>query len=409
LITETIAVGTELLLGQVVNSNVAFIGQTLADRGLDSHFQQTVGDNLERISAAISLALERADAVIITGGIGPTRDDITREAVCAATGLEMVFDEGYAEQLRTWWESRGRTMPESNIRQAWHPAGALLMPNPRGTAPGLELDYEGTKIFCLPGVPAEMEYLMLAEVMPRLTGDTEKEVLVSRVIRTWGRPESEVGELLDDLFTSSQNPSIAFLASNSEIKVRISAKAPTIAEANSLIEPMSLVVQERLGDSVFGIDDDTIERVLLRLLSERGYTIGTAESMTGGMVSTRLTDQPGASEVVRGGLFAYVPEIKAKLLGVSDIERVVNEETAIEMAEGARAVLGVDVAVSVTGSAGPEPLERPVGTVVIGVVTPEGARSRELRYSGGRERIRVFATTAALQLTRLALLGKWWR
>jgi competence/damage-inducible protein CinA-like protein len=409
LIVETIAVGTELLLGQVVNSNVAFIGQTLADRGLDSHFQQTVGDNLERISEAIGLALGRADAVIITGGIGPTQDDITREAVCAATGLEMVFDEGYAEQLRSWWESRGRPMPESNIRQAWHPSGSLLMPNPTGTAPGLELDYRGTKIFCLPGVPAEMEYLMLAEVMPRLTGDTAKEVLVSRVIRSWGRPESEVGELLDDLFTGSHNPSLAFLASNSEIKVRITAKAPTIEEANGLIEPMSLVVQERLGDSVFGIDDDTIERVLLRLLSERGYSIGTAESMTGGMVSTRLTDQPGASEVVRGGLFAYVPEVKAKLLGVTDIERVVNEETALEMAEGARAMLDVDVAVSVTGSAGPEPLERPVGTVVIGVVTPDGAKARELRYSGGRERIRVFATTAALQLTRLALLGKWWR
>ncbi|MGA7096677.1 MAG: competence/damage-inducible protein A [Acidimicrobiia bacterium] len=409
MIVEVLAVGTELLLGEIVNTNTSTIGALLAERGFDAHYQQTVGDNLERIAAAIEIALSRADALIITGGIGPTQDDITREALCAATGLELVFDEEYAERLRSWWQGRGRQMPESNIRQAFHPKGAELLPNPRGTAPGLRLLHEGRQIFCLPGVPAEMEQMMEREILPRLVSATGRdEVIASRVVRTWGRPESEIGELLDDVFIGSTNPSLAFLASNSEIKLRITAKAATTADAMRLIDPVEEVVRQRLGESVFGVDDDTIERVLLRLLTERGYTIGSAESMTGGLVSTRLTNIPGASQVVRGGLFTYVPDLKASLLGVTDASEVVNHETAVEMAQGARRVLGVDVAISVTGSAGPQPLEKPVGTVVIGVATPERASARELRYPGDRERIRTYSATAALQLARLALLGKWW-
>jgi competence/damage-inducible protein CinA-like protein len=409
MIVEVIAVGTELLLGEIVNTNTSTMGAALAEHGLDAHFQQTVGDNLDRIAATITIAMQRADAVIITGGIGPTQDDITREAVCAATGLELVFDEDYANRLRSWWEERGRKMPESNIRQAFHPAGAQLLRNPRGTAPGLRLVHDGREIYCLPGVPAEMEYLLEHEVLPRLLASTgEGQVITSRVIRTWGRPESEIGELLDDVFVGSANPSLAFLASNSEIKLRITAKASTVPAARALIQPIEDVVRERLGESVFGADEETIEQVLLHLLTERGYTIGSAESMTGGLVSTRLTNIPGASEVVRGGLFTYVPDLKASLLGVTDVSEVVNLATAVEMAQGARRVLGVDVAASVTGSAGPDPLERPVGTVVIGVATPEHAAAKELRYPGDRERIRTYSATAALQLTRLALLGKWW-
>lgn len=410
MIVEVIAVGTELLLGQIVNSNTSTMGAALAELGLDAHYQQTVGDNLERIASAIDTALARSDAVIITGGIGPTQDDITREAVCVATGLEMVFSEEYAEHLRQWWANRGREMPQSNLRQAQHPAGAELLANPRGTAPGLALQYQGKWIFCVPGVPAEMENLLFTEVLPRLakvSGDNQ--VIASRLIRTWGRPESEVAETLDDLFTGSVNPSLAFLASNSEIKIRITAKASTAPEARRLIEPMEHEVRSRLGDSVFGLDDETIERVLLRLLSDLEYSIGTAESMTGGMVTARLTDLPGSSAVVRGGLVAYDAELKQKLLGVTDIGEIVSAETAVAVARGAQALLGVDVAVSVTGSAGPQPLEKPVGTVYVGVATPDDARARELKFSGDRERVRTYATTAALQLTRLALIGKWWR
>lgn len=408
MIVEVIAVGTEILLGQIVNSNTAFIGDLLAEKGLDAHFQVTVGDNLVRIASAVEEALARSDAVVITGGIGPTQDDITREAVCLATGTEMVFDQEYADHLRGWWERRGRPMPESNLRQAYHPEGAELLANPRGTAPGLALATAGKWVFCVPGVPAEMEHLMTAEVMPRLVAASGRgEVLASRVIRTWGRPESEVAETLDDLF-ASVNPSIAFLASSSEIKIRVTAKATDRAAANAMIEPMSAEVVERLGSSVFGYDDDTIEVILFRLLDERGWTIGTAESMTGGLVAARLTEPAGASRHVRGGVVAYHSDLKRSLLDVSDVSHVVDAGTAIEMASGARAALGVDVGVSVTGSAGPEPLEVPAGTVFVGVATPERSQARRLHYTGDRERVRSFATTAALQLARLAVTGEWW-
>lgn len=402
--------GTELLLGQIVNSNTSTMGAALAERGIDAHYQQTVGDNLTRIADAIRVAIGRSDAVVMTGGIGPTQDDITREAVCEVTGREMVFSEDYADRLREWWSRRGREMPQSNLRQAYYPEGAEMLPNPRGTAPGLALEHEGKLIFCVPGVPAEMEYLMFAEVLPRLASASgEEQVIASRLIRTWGRPESEVAEILDDLYTSSVNPSLAFLASNSEIKIRVTAKAETAAEARLLIEPMETEVRSRLGDSVFGLDDETIERVLMQLLSERGYTVGTAESMTGGMVSARLTDLPGSSAVVKGGLVAYDSELKHRLLGLTDITEVVTTDAAVAMARGARALLDVDVAIAVTGSAGPEPMEKPVGTVIVGVATPDDVRARELRFSGDRERLRTYGTAAALHLARLALIGRWWK
>lgn len=408
MIVEVIAVGTELLLGQIVNTNAGFIGSMLAERGFDAHFHQTVGDNLQRMIEAIETAAHRADAVIITGGIGPTQDDITREALGLATRRELVFNDDYADWLREWWSSRGATMPENNLRQATHPAGSELMINPRGSAPGIALEHEGTFLFCVPGVPAEMEFLVVNEVLPRLArlAGTDQ-AIASRLIRTWGRSESGVAEALDDLYEAT-NPSIAFLASASEIKVRITAKAATVSEAMALIEPVEMEVRGRLGDSVFGVDEETIERVLLDLLAEREYTIGTAESVTGGMVTARLTDLPGSSAVVKGGIIAYDSQLKQDLLGVPDITRVVETTTAMQMADGARDLLGVDVAISLTGSAGPTPLEKPPGTIVIGVATPEDTRAREMRYTGDRERVRAYATTAALHLARLAILGRWW-
>ncbi|HEU5112079.1 MAG TPA: competence/damage-inducible protein A [Acidimicrobiia bacterium] len=410
MIVEVIAVGTELLLGQIVNSNTSTMGAALAERGIDAHYQQTVGDNLTRIADAIRVALDRSDAVVTTGGIGPTQDDITREALCQVTGRDMVFSEDYADRLREWWSRRGREMPQSNLRQAYYPEGAEMLPNPRGTAPGLVLEHEGKLIFCVPGVPAEMEHLMFEEVLPRLAAASgEEQAIASRIIRTWGRPESEVAEVLDDLYTSSVNPSLAFLASNSEIKIRVTAKAETAVAARHLIEPMEMEVRSRLGDNVFGSDDETIERVLMQLLLERGYTIGTAESMTGGMVSARLTELPGSSAVVKGGLVAYDSELKHRLLGLTDITEVVTIDAAVAMAKGARALLDADVAIAVTGSAGPEPMEKPVGTVIVGVATPDDVRARELRFSGDRERLRTYGTTAALHLARLALIGRWWQ
>jgi nicotinamide-nucleotide amidase len=409
LIVEVIAVGTELLLGQIVNSNATHIGATLAEHGYDAHFQQVVGDNVGRIAETIELAAGRADAVVITGGIGPTQDDMTREAVCEGTGLAMEFSDAYADHLRDWWEQRGRVMPESNLQQAEHPAGAELLLNPKGTAPGLAVDHEGTLIFVVPGVPAEMTHLLQVEILPRLAARSgTSAVLTSRLLRTWGRSESDVAEILDDIYRGSANPSLAFLASGGEIKIRLTAKADSRSDALAMIEPLENEVRSRLGESVFGTEDETIERVLLRLLNDRGYTIGTAESMTGGLVAAALTSLPGSSAVVRGGLVTYAAELKSRLLGIEDTSNLVTVETAEQMALAGREALEADVVVSVTGSAGPEPLEKPPGTVVIGVSTPEHTQARELTMVGDRERVRTYAVTSALHLTRLALIGKWW-
>lgn len=410
MIVEVVAVGTELLLGQIVNTNAAYIGAALADHGFDAHFQQVVGDNLGRVATAIETAIDRADAVIITGGIGPTRDDLTREALCAATGREMVFDETYAEHLREMWARRGQEMPESNLRQAQHPEGAVLVPNPKGSAPGIVLDHADTLIFCVPGVPQEMEYLLSAEVLPRLMARSGgPSIVVSRVLRTWGQSESRVGELLDDLYQGSTNPSVAYLASAGEIKVRITAKAETRESAMKLIEPVEAEVAERLAPWLFGHDDETVQRLIFRHLGERGWKIGTAESMTGGLVAATLISEPGASKYVSGGLVAYDSELKHRLLGVSDITTVVDVETAVEMADGGRKLLGTDVVVAVTGSAGPEPQEQPPGTVIVAVATPERVQARQLRMPGDRERVRAYGTTSALHLARLAISGRWWK
>jgi nicotinamide-nucleotide amidase len=409
-IVEVVAVGTELLLGQIVNTNAAFIGSALAEHGHDAMYQQVVGDNFERVTDALRTAIERSDAVIITGGIGPTQDDLTREALCEATGREMKFSDEYAATLRHWWERRGRTMPESNLKQAEYPEGAVMLPNPRGTAPGLVLDHEGTVIFCVPGVPAEMEYLLEHEVIPalrsRAAGDS---TLVSRLLRTWGRSESDVAETLADLYAATTNPSVAFLASGGEIKVRLSAKADTAEEAATMLEPLDREVRDRLGDSVFGVDDETIQVVLFRLLEERGWSIGVAESVTGGLLSAALTEVPGSSKYFAGGVVPYDARLKQSLLGVADITTVVNEATAMAMASGVREILGVEVGVAITGEAGPDTVERPPGTIVVGVSTPDDTRARELTMVGDRERIRIYGVTTALHLARLALEGKWWR
>lgn len=409
MIVEVVAVGTELLLGQIVNGNAAYIGATLAENGFDSHYQQVVGDNLSRMEKALRTAMERADAVVITGGIGPTQDDITREAICAATGRGMEHSLEYEELLRRRFSALGREMPASNLRQADHPAGAELLPNPKGTAPGLALKHDGVWIFAVPGVPEEMEFLVTEEVVPRLREVAGlEEVLVSRLLRTWGRSESAVADELEDLYLSV-NPSIAFLASGGEIKVRITAKAESDSAARQLIEPMEKEVSRRLGASIFGFDDDTIEMVLARLLLERGWTVGTAESVTGGLVSSRLTSVPGSSRYFRGAVVAYAEDLKQKLLAVDDLSAgLVSEPTALAMAEGARSALATNVAVALTGSAGPDPLEESPGTVVVGVATPEDVRARTLRLPGDRERVRTYASTAALHLVRLGVTGAWW-
>lgn len=413
MIAEVIAVGTELLLGQIVNTNASYLGSRLAELGMDAHYQVAVGDNQDRMVEAIRVAMNRADAVIITGGLGPTQDDIAREAICAATGRSMLFSERHAERLRAFWDHLGREFPESNLCQAQYPEGAEQLSNPRGTAPGLFLDHRGTLLFALPGVPAELYRMFEDHVAPRLRkGAGDGEVLVSRLLRTWGYGESAVADLLDDLYHASANPSMAFLASAGEVKIRLSAKAGSEAEARAMIEPVERRVRARLGASVFATDDETLERIILDELRERGWTIGTAESVTSGMLAARLSLLPGSSQVFRGSMVTYAADLKRRLLGVPpeliDKHGVVSAETASAMAEGAADTLGVDVVTALTGVAGPDPLEHPPGTVFVAVRTPEGARARALRMPGDRERVRAYTTTTALQFTRLAVIGEWW-
>ncbi len=407
MIVEVVAVGSELLLGQIANTNARVIAQTLAEHGFDAHYQAIVGDNLERIAGTLRQAAGRADAVIVTGGIGPTQDDLTREALATAMGVELDFDKDWAAVLTERFAATGREMPESNLRQAQYPRGATVLPNPKGTAPALAADLDRAVVFLLPGVPEEMELLLSSEVIPRLTARRgEERVLVSRIVRSWGRSEAQVGELLADLFAAS-NPSIAFLASGGEIKIRITAAAPSRTVADLMIDPVEAAVRDRLGWSVFASGDDTIESIVLGLLADRGWTLATAESMTGGLVAGRITAVPGASQVFRGSVVAYSTDVKRNLLAVS-ADSVVSEAAALEMALGARQALHADVAVAVTGSAGPEPLEKEVGTVVFAVVTPQGTRAQTRRLPGDRERVRVYATTSALHLVRLAVNGEWW-
>jgi nicotinamide-nucleotide amidase len=411
MIVEVLAIGTEMLLGHIVNTNASTIGARLADAGLDHYHQTVVGDNEERIVAAIRLACSRADALIITGGLGPTKDDLTRSAVAAAAGVGLMFDEVYAEELRARWAARGWEMPESNLRQAEHPEGSVLLANPRGSAPGIEAEIDATTVFALPGVPSEMLPMLDEHVIPALRSDDDG-IVVSRVVRTWGESEAKIGELLGDIYDESVNPTIAFLASRGEIRVRVTAKASSPAAAAALITPVEDVVRRRVGNPVYGSDAETIEIVLLGMLRERGWTIGTAESATGGMVAERITSVPGASEVFRGSIVAYQQDIKQELLGVpSELiagSGIVSEPVAVAMAEGAAGILGVDVAIAVTGSAGPDPQDQPVGTMVVAVRTPEVTRVKTLGRPGGREQVRMSTTTAALHLTRMLLEGVRW-
>jgi nicotinamide-nucleotide amidase len=409
---ETLAIGTELLLGQIVNTNASDIAIRLADSGL-THIRQTVvGDNAQRMESAIAEVVSRSDALIITGGIGPTADDITREAVAGVAGVPLLFDERYADDMRARWERRGRAFPESNLRQAYRPEGADAIENPKGSAPGFRIEVDGCWIFALPGVPEEMRAMLEGQVMPflRSLGNDDASVVVSRVLHSWGMSEAEVGELLDDLFHASQNPTVAFLASAGVIKIRLTARAATDNAARALIEPLEAVVCQRLGDRIFAVDGETIEQIIHTALLGRGWTIATAESATAGLVASRLTSVPGSSETFRGSVGAYAPDIKVSLLGVPEsllvTKGIVSEDTALAMAHGARSLLGADVAVAVTGSAGPTVLEVEAGTMCVAVVTPEGERSRTFKMPGDRERVRTYTATAALHQIRLAVAGR---
>jgi nicotinamide-nucleotide amidase len=403
---EVLAVGTELLLGQIVDTNSAWIGEQLAASGIDSYEHRVIGDNQARIVAALRDMLSRAEAVIVCGGLGPTQDDLTRDAIAELMGVELHRREDLIELIAAMFSSRARDMPQNNLRQADVPQGGEPIPNPIGTAPGLRCPV-GTKIvYAVPGVPYEMQLMVSEHVVPDLLARAgEHSAIVSRSLKTWGASESGLAEMIAHRVDAQTNPTIAFLARGIEgLVVRVTAKAATEAEARKMVETEEAELRTILGDLVFGVDDETMEHAVLARLGDRGWTLGVAESVTGGLIGARLANVPGASATFRGTIGAYASDVKRSVLGVT-ADRVVSEESATQMAVGAQRVLGADVGIAVTGVAGPtEQDNQAVGTVCFGISLPgHDPFASTVRLPGDRERIRQFATISLLNLVRLRL------
>lgn len=408
---NVVAVGTELLLGQIVDTNSSYIGERLASVGIASHLQLKVGDNLGRIVAAFRLALEDADAIIVCGGLGPTHDDLTREAIAEVMGVELVHHQHIADVIEELFARRGRRMAANNLRQALVPVGATIIEQTRGTAPGLVCPVGDKVIYAMPGVPHEMHDMMQRAVLPDLLKRSgEASVIASRVIRTWGESESALNEILDPVIAeldSVGNPTLAFLASGWEgIKVRLTAKASTREQADQLLATWQEKVEALAGHVVFGYDDDTIESVVLKIMRDRGLTLGVAESVTGGLVGGRITNVPGSSEVFVGDIVSYASRVKFDLLDVPE-GPVVSEAAAAAMATGARHVLGSDIAIALTGVAGPDEQDgQPVGTLCVGIALPDGSTvTRTSVLPGVRDQMRQMSVITAMDFLRRTLLG----
>jgi nicotinamide-nucleotide amidase len=439
---EVVAIGTELLLGQIQDTNSAWIGEELSLVGLDSYFQTKVGDNKARIVEVLSIALDRSDAVICCGGLGPTQDDLTRSAIAEVMGVDLETDEAMEERILSMFHGRSRRMPDNNLLQARKPVGSSFIPEQPGTAPGLvcplqwpvagrdtgsgggspeavepetvEPETVEKVVYAVPGVPWEMKEMMLGTVLTDLQRRAGIEAVIrSRTLRTWGESESGLAELLAERIyelDASGNPTLAFLASGAEgLKVRITAKCETQAEADDVLAAEEAHLRELLGPLVFGVDDDTMESVVLDMLRQRGLTLATAESLTGGMVGSRLCDVPGASDVYVGGIVAYTPQVKQSLLGVPE-GPVVTEDAARAMAIGALRRLGSDVAVAATGVAGPDESEgRKPGTVCLAAAVGDPddggvVQTTEVRLPGRRAQVREFSVITLLGLLRRMLL-----
>ncbi len=407
---DVLAIGTELLLGQIVDTNSAWIGEQLAAAGIDSFEHRKVGDNLPRMVDALLDLLRHADAVLVCGGLGPTPDDVTREAIAEVMGVALERRPELVDHIAGMFGARGRDMPENNLRQADVPVGGDVIPNPIGTAPGLQCDVrvDGADkvVYAVPGVPYEMQQMVTDHVLPDLLERSgERAVIVSRSLKTWGTSESGLAEMIADRVDAQTNPTIAFLARGIEgLYVRVTAKAATDTEAEALIADEEAHLRRVLGDLVFGIDDETMEHAVLTKLRGRGWTLGVAESLTGGLVGARISDVPGASDTFRGSIASYATDVKRDVLGVT-AEHVVSRACAEQMADGARRVLGADVGIAATGVAGPSELDgRPVGTVWFGLAVPGApVEAVETRLPGDRFRVRQFATITLLNLLRLRL------
>ncbi len=409
---EIISVGTEILLGEILDTNAQYIASHLPAIGIDLYFICQVGDNLERLAETISRALERSDVVIMTGGLGPTEDDVTREAIAKVMGEEMQVDAEAEAQLRAFFAARGVAFPERNIKQAMLIPSARFIPNPRGTAPGWWVEKGGKVIVAMPGPPSEMQRMWEAEVEPRLRQlAAGGGVLVTRVLKTIGAGESHIDEMVAPLLGSA-NPTVGIYAKPDGVHLRLAAKAGSEAEAREIIAPVEAELRRILGNLVWGADEDTLEGAIGQMLTERGATLATMESCTGGLLASTITDVAGSSLYFKGGYVAYTARMKMAL-GVSAdlIERhgVVSAEVAADMARAARVSLDATYGIGITGVAGPGELEgKPPGTMHIAVSGGPGLASDAASYTfyQGRSATKRRAVTTALFLLRRAILSQ---
>lgn len=406
---EIISIGTEILFGQIVDTNSAWIAQRLPALGIDLYYVSTVGDNQRRIVETLRRAWERSDVIITTGGLGPTEDDLTRESIAEMLGEEQRVVPELEEALRARFARRGTPMPERNIKQATLIPSARAIPNPRGSAPGWWTEKDGRIIVSMPGVPSEMYYMWETQVAPELLARSDGSVLLSRVIKTNGMSEALVDELLSPLLSSS-NPSIGVYAKSDGIHLRLSAKAPRPAEAKRMLDELEPKVHAILGDIIWGYDDDTPADAVGRLLKDRGLTLATMESCTGGLLSSYITDVPGSSTYFKGGAITYTNAQKvAHGVHPSIIEEhgAISAECALAMAVAIRERLSTDIGLSVTGVAGPDEVEgKDIGTVFIGVATPGNQRVMTGGiYQRTRTEVKARAATNALLFLRRVLLG----
>ena len=399
-----LAVGDELLLGDIVNSNAAWLGDALAGVGVRVVHSAMVGDDVTRLATALRRALEDADVVVLTGGLGPTLDDLTRDAVALVAGAPLDRDPAIEEQLRERFAAYGFPMPAEVLRQADVPRGARALDNPVGTAPGLRLELDGRLVYAMPGPPHELRAVADAHVLPELAARTGT-VVTTRTLRCAGLGESAVAERIEAAVQVPDGVELAYLAGGGVVRVRFTTSADP-----AVLEPLVAASAAALGHAVWGRDGDSLPGVVAALLAVRGQTVASAESLTGGLLGAALSELPGSSATFRGGLVAYATDTKASVAGVPpDVlarHGAVSEQAAAALAAGARARFGSQGAVSTTGVAGPDEQEgRPVGTVHVAVAGPDGPSVRTARLPGDRDRVRLLAVTAALDLLRRVLQG----
>ena len=410
-VAEIIAVGTEILLGNIANTDAQDVSNALSELGINVYYHSVVGDNPQRVREAVEIAKKRADVIITTGGLGPTYDDLTKQTLAECFGKELYFDEKAADNIRELFAKHlnGAPMTENNLRQAYLPVGCTVFYNTCGTAPGCGFYADGVHVLMLPGPPRECRAMLKSGAIPYLKALSGVEIK-SHNIRIFGMGESSVEDKLYDIMTEMTNPTLAPYAKEAEVMLRVTARAETDEIADAMMMPVIDKVKEIIGDFVYGVDIESLEEAVFNILKERGLTMCTAESCTGGLVAKRMTDSPGASNVFLGGAVTYATSAKEKILGVDktlfDEKGAISEEVAIEMAKCAREKFGADVAVSLTGVAGPDKDDRgnPVGLVYIGLATDEKAFARKVFCGEQRVRARAMASNMALDTVRRTLL-----